>query len=502
MGLSLKAAVGFWGKGSLISKILAVVLSAFSFAFFALATSGYTFTEEEFFVEAYLSQLQRSPYLVYYANIRGIEGMKQFRPLLEDENVKLMGVIEDPILFKPENFLPDFGEEFSKDPDHQNFSYMRYPLCGSAEQCEFSNYSLLAGRYASSEDEVVIAKDYFEAFRKYGYSDNRNLYEPYEDEDDKGYIMYKFHTEAGANERQEINTYSDIIGKKVAACDDNFYLDLTIVGVYDNTNFRKYDEDFYFDSCGANAQLTAGGNPVILLSDAFEKKYGDSGNSLLRVNALMARVNDEMKQRSSVKKIVKNALAIVDYCLLNNTLKDDPYFGESYRDEDYTKRHIYDNSGMFGALKMIGPWDTSNSLWAGSASEAISVAAIGCFLFAIAVILNASLITDVMYWNRKEIGVLRAIGYRKRSILKMIFISTLFLAFAIFVISSIITTGLYWGWFRETVTFNRDYVRFIINGWTYLILFGMSVSVPILSAIIPIFIFFKRPIVENIKARE
>jgi len=97
------------------------------------------------------------------------------------------------------------------------------------------------------------------------------------------------------------------------------------------------------------------------------------------------------------------------------------------------------------------------------------------------------------------VGILRSMGADRGTILKVFLTEVLFTAMAIFLVALVLSLTLYYSVIMPWTTIESFGVSFAVyNGWTVLILAAVCYFVPFLSAIVPLMLFFKKPIVANI----
>ena len=131
------------------------------------------------------------------------------------------------------------------------------------------------------------------------------------------------------------------------------------------------------------------------------------------------------------------------------------------------------------------------------------VCGIGVVFLIFSILLNAHLMTSLMSMKRKQIGVLRALGVSKRRVRELYLTGTAVLGLLIFLLSLIFTVAVFYGFWQKMwmiPTFGIS--PFVFNGWTVLILFGISLAVPLISVLIPLHRFLSRSIVDTIREEE
>ena len=127
------------------------------------------------------------------------------------------------------------------------------------------------------------------------------------------------------------------------------------------------------------------------------------------------------------------------------------------------------------------------------------VCGIGVVFLIFSVLLNAHLMTAMTELKRRQVGVLRALGAREGQIECIFLTGTLLLSAAVFLFSLAATVAVYYGFWQPLTLWSEFGVSpFVFNGWTVLILAVLSFTVPLLSTLVPLKKFLKKPVVENI----
>lgn len=468
----MKTAMGFFGRGNWISKFLTVIMTAVSLALFAIGSMGYTYDEMSYLTDSYRRFLERESYLVFCKNQTGTLG-NEFSALIKEETaVEYFSAVSSEFIFL-QNFIFECNHfnTFSNDSDSRSINdYINLignspEVAGSNELMDEMGFDMIEGVRPLAADETMISLDVFEAFRAGGYADR-----------------------TGENlTKTEIVTYSDIIGKKLSANIGNAKAEFTITGVFDNTKAKERDQNWEY-----SYPQNSIGNAKLVFAECFleEWVYVEGGVS---VKYLFAPVKEELLTDRKIRSYIKISEELLKKCeeeLKSPGVED----FDLYRFRNYIGAVGYSNSlGHYTSTSAGGMWLVDYYV--------LILSSLGGVLLLMAVIFNSYLITDSLYSAREQIGVLRSLGYRKAKIARMILLSALILALLTFLFALIVTVSVYYGWFRGFVT-RGDGVLFEFSIWTVLILLSASVAVPLLSAIVPILLFFKRPIVENIKARE
>lgn len=104
--------------------------------------------------------------------------------------------------------------------------------------------------------------------------------------------------------------------------------------------------------------------------------------------------------------------------------------------------------------------------------------------------------------KERSIGILRSLGATEKFVFRLLTGETLFLCGAIFCAALLGTVLLYDLWLAPATAVGSFGVSFLVfNGWTALILAGLSFTVPLLSTLVPLKKFLKKPVVENITGK-
>lgn len=463
MGTSIKTAMGFFGKGNWLSKALTILMTAVSLAFFAIASMGYTYDQLDYLTKSYRRFLQREPYLVFHAEMSGLT-FDLVDLVRKETAVDFFSAFSS--LFDVQNYVYDYSPVR---PDLlQRFSNSPF-AAGSEALMDEMGFEVVAGRRPEGPNETMISLDVFEAFRVEGFKDR---------------------ADDGTPQKAEIAAYSDILGKSVLISGKTD-LRVFIVGVFDNTKAKKLDARWDYSGPMNNV-----GNAKFVFANSLLDELKAIGRT--GVTYLYAPVNEEILKPKKVESYIRVSEELLR--LNEDFLRSK--FGEVGDAFDlYCDQFRY----MYGAYQYSASLGHYIRASAGGMYMVdfyvMILCGIGGTLLVMAVIFNTYLITDTMYRARRQIGVLRSLGYKKGKIAKIILISALGLALLTFLVALLVTVSLYYGWFRALVT-SGDGVLFEFSVWTVLILFGTSLLIPLISSVVPLLLFFKRPIVENIKARE
>ncbi len=463
--------MGFFREGNWLSKILTVVMTAVSLAFFALGSMGYTYNQFDYLTNSFRRFLKRNSYLVFLKDL-GYKAINEYVEYIKEETaVDYFTALSDGFIFLQSfidggydsSFVNEYIQPFTNSP----------VVAGSEALMDEMGFSPVAGRRPVEADELMISLDVFEAFRQGGYL-NRS----------------------GTNSQTiQIDQYSDMIGKTFTETIRGQSEEFTVVGVFDNTKAKLRDKNWE-----QTAPTQSVGNAKIVFSEAFEKKWVEEENAV-GVSFLYAPVKDELLTRKKVESYIRASEELLRRC--EDELRE--LFSQTHSLEDMDEFDLFqrrDYIGAYGYTFSLGLYTRTRAggMWIVD-YYALILGAVGGVLLVMAVIFNTYLITDSIYRKRREIGILRSLGYKKGKIVKMFLISALALAAVTFVVALLCTIALYYGWFRGFVT-SGDGILFEFSIWTVLILLGSSFLVPLLASIVPLILFFRKPIVENIKAKE
>lgn len=110
------------------------------------------------------------------------------------------------------------------------------------------------------------------------------------------------------------------------------------------------------------------------------------------------------------------------------------------------------------------------------------ICGIGVAFLIFAILLNAHLMTAMTELRRRQVGVLRALGAKEGQIECIFLAGTLLLSAVIFLFSPAATIAVYYGFWQPLTMFDPIGLSpFVFNGWTVLILAGLSFAVPLLK---------------------
>lgn len=500
-------------QGKWVTKCFTILLSAMSFMFFAIASTAFTFDEFEFQVRGYQNYMMDKEYFLFMndtANtslspsslellltnqeISAIENGVDLNFVTSCRNQIDVGYFLDKSYFRGEKYVYDqHGEIVSETEEYK--AYLRevegrslaYSVSdvtvGSEAAYDELNYRLLAGRYPEGVNEIAVSEEIYEMFAWGGYVDavQEGCYTLQE-------FTFVFETyeayawddtvippeEAG----EKIDSYDDLLGKTLA----NYELqeensnerhetmpdEVVIVGIVDMEDRpawpRRYPQPSYFSG--------------ILRSEAWRQEQIAADK--LYAEALVARNFNNSEQ------VVRDAVSLT----LELSELARPRF------EGLTP-YVDLNVGAYTVSSLVDHIVDSNLY-----ILILIVCGIGVVFLIFAILLNAHLMTAMTELKRRQVGVLRALGAREGQIECIFLTGTLLLSAAVFLFSLAATVAVYYGFWQPLTLWSEFGVSpFVFNGWTALILAGLSFTVPLLSTLVPLKRFLKKPVVENITGK-
>lgn len=481
-------------QGKAVTKVLTVFLCAFSFALFALASTGFAYNKTDFLVRAYTYMVQNTyPYITFEKDqsegewnfVLGQERIDRIHAKLGNDFAYVYDFCTSPVMMvRYERFFFEEPREILPEG---------YSLAGESECFEALGYTLLAGRYPERADEVVIPENIARRFQQYGYCDNSANYirliggcfedgTPYYDPETKlpffedvlpphDYTGYYYFDGAENGERVEIKSYADLLGKPLVLYGDpehggvseNSIYTATIVGVADGSTKIK--------------PTPAGGYyPVnhFLFSMAWHDALFQDGDEFCS-RLVAPPTDDEAYLRDCVELTLE---FIREYKIAN------PAF-------------TVDNVAI-GAHDIYVLVSTGNSISNEGAIILIGTAA-GILFGIFAVLLCRYLTASSLALKERKIGILRSLGAGEGAVKCIVLYEALFVAVCSFLLALALSLIGYYG-VLEGLFFIADYgvSKLVFNGWNVLILAVLSFFVPLLSSLPPLRKFLKRPIVDNI----
>ena len=132
----------------------------------------------------------------------------------------------------------------------------------------------------------------------------------------------------------------------------------------------------------------------------------------------------------------------------------------------------------------------------------VRLGAAGGVLLLFSVLLCWHQMAAMLRLKERSIGILRSLGATEKFVFRLLTGETLFLCGAIFCAALLGTVLLYHLWLAPATAVGSFGVSFLVfNGWTVLILAALSFTVPLLSTLVPLKKFLKKPVVENITGK-
>ena len=486
-------------QGKVITKVLTVFLCAFSFALFALSSTGYMYDQVDFLTRSFLTLQKVHTPGILFSHFDNYAQSWLFPTERIDYIEQETGLDFVYCFLNAEDSVYRFYAEYETESSERMNETI---LSGSAATYEDCGFQLMAGRYPEADDEIVITLSRFQDFQKLGYAYNDYHFVhirdgvvlsdvPYSYQysstgdrfieihsgrgsvpvpgDYTGYVYVEF-KERG--EPEEIRTYDDIIGKKIICFGDpqtgslgeeNIY-DATIVGVADDSEAH----------CNIYTL-----RQVSLRSESWRETFAPSVQD--DVECLAAGPTDDYDLARSCVEVTLN--------MIENYEKEHPEAVAAQDTVGVEPIHTFINHAPMSSVRF---WDETNTVTTAGTG--------GGLLFGIiAVLLCWHLMTSTLALQRIKIGILRSLGAGEADVVRIILIEALLVSVCSFLLGLIFTlAGYYW------VLYPLFYIKIygvcplILNGWNILFLAGLSFIVPFLCTIVPTKKFLKQSIVDNI----
>lgn len=163
-GISFRVAM----FGRKLTKVLTILLCAFSFALFALSSTGYMYDRVDFLTRSFLTlQKVHTPGILFshfdsYDQERGIPSEQI--PYIEQETG-----LDFVFTFDFNTISEYLGESFYYENNPDAFSVDEV-LSGTAAAYEDCRFQLMAGRYPEAYDEIALPIYRFDHFHELGYT--------------------------------------------------------------------------------------------------------------------------------------------------------------------------------------------------------------------------------------------------------------------------------------------------------------------------------------------
>ena len=449
--------------GSFLTRVLTIFLCAISFALVALASTGFLYNEADFLTRALLNYMANTTPSLDFC-YHDLEAQDWRIPSKWVERIR-----EETGL----DFV--YHYDYSIDEGLWRFlsaDYWTIPFCepvsGTAQAYRDCGVKLVAGKFPEEMDEVAVTLEQFEALQTCGYAYNIQNYVYTED----GYWGEGwYYVEAGSAEMQRIDTYEDAIGKEFVVTGDPETGSLGIESLYMLRISGIVDV--------SEAELGGRESYVVLHSAAWQETFWPTMKDNVR-HMRQAATDDYDLARTCVDL----SLEMLDEYL------------EQYPNE---KQH----SHLVGAYPITNFVETTtlahSNFWAGKNSLVFIGAVAGAFFGIFAVLLCWHLMTSMLAVQRIKIGILRSLGAGEKDVIKIVLLFAAILSFFTFLLAIGFTLAGYYG-FLYSAFYTPKYgvSQFVLNGWNFLVLAGLSFGVPLLCSIVPLRKFLKKSIVDNI----
>lgn len=169
--------------------------------------------------------------------------------------------------------------------------------------------------------------------------------------------------------------------------------------------------------------------------------------------------------------------------------------------EEYLQEHSVVSNVRLGAAPVSDLIDPSPQF-----NDEFSILVIGLgagVLFGVfSVLLCWHLTTSSLNLKKRKIGVLRALGAGDADVGRIVLFEALFVALCSFALALLLSLGVFYG-VLQPAAYMEQYGISLLNftGWNVLILAALSFTVPLLSTLVPLKRFLKKPVVENITGK-
>ena len=539
--LPFKATFRLALKGKWLTRIVTIALCSFCFALVALSSTKFAYdrtayaAEEVLFAAQHVDGLTVFDYESYfehdlYGDGKG-EALTQYNIDLITEGTGLDFLYyyqggNDYSIYSGVAGVPLFYSVYGM--EGKEYRDIQDAVCGPYPLLEELGYTMAAGRYPENIREIAVTEAQFETFRELGFSDNEGLmdrveYGRHELQDGTireghmfpngsmasnvpagyahdGYFFHYGNWDSGGwtsdpewspQEKTEIGTYDDLLGKEVILWGDpeTGELDITafykakIVGIVKTPK----EEELDLVRAGSYARRFA---ETVVYWEGWRDVFFADGDPLC--HEMVAPPVETLQEARACVEVSER--------MIDSYFERFPVTGINDVPQSVGVNGLPKFSSMFGEEMWYPMWYTQET------------GAVFIMLVAAAVFLVVSLLlcwhvtTASLKQKEREIGILRSAGASSAEVKKLVLTETLFLCCCIFLVSLILTLAGYYGflvapyapWYPwQTGTFAHA-TEFVFNGWTVLILAGLSFGVPLLCSVVPLKKFLKKSIVDNI----
>lgn len=475
-------------RGKFVTRAITVLLSAFSFALFALASMGYTYNERDFIVRGYENFLERREYpYILFTGLNAL-GRTYYTP-------EHIAQIEEETGL---SFVRDYDCPIGMDrAGGVYFEELGALSPGDGETIEALGFRFLAGRAPEGLFEIAVSDREFEYFRENGYRDVRKNYRLAKDgkwEDGSPAYLPDVFGEALCEDGywyieeprpvEKIQTPQDLFGKTFPVTGDPergelgkrdgrilSLFEVKIVGVVDT----RYDAD---EDSFNRYDLPAG---RIFVSETWEETF-------FRMSAARQIFSPASKEHKIIAKCVDVSLALAEYAKRTSGSAND--------------LGLYDFSYLLNEFDLF-PNEAEGIeglLINGRRTDLVWLCGLGGIFAVFGIVLNAYLMTALLERRRKQIGVLRALGGSKKKIALIYLFGALVMGCFIFAAALSMVAGLYFGLLLPNLADSYIGVsRYVLTGWNVLLLAVICIGAPILSSLFPLWRFLRRSCVEMMK---
>ena len=481
-------------QGKTVTKIMTVFLCAFSFALVGLATMDVFYNESDVMAKALLHYMKNERHELVFSYFNEVEQnnyipLKLVELIQEETGLDFVQCYDYSLYEVPGYFYHSNSDLVSQSVDLLSASDEAYEACGA---------ELIAGRFAETIDEIAIPLELFEAFRQNGYAYNIQNYVyiedgvlytdfpytfseklqsyvfsyggtvDYIDVDEEGWFYIGMETA----ENQKIETYEDIIGKELVVMGDPETGRMGNEGIYTLRISGIVDL--------AEAQIGFTPPYLALHSVAWRETFWSTLKDKVRYMTQVPAVDHDLARTCA-----------------DLTMEMIDEYVEIY--PEARDRNLI-SVGVEGITGLVDPTlPNDHNFWAGHKAYVFLGAVSGAFFGIFSVLLCWHLMTSMLAVQRIKIGILRSLGANEADIKRIFFVEVLLIALCSFPLALGLSALAYCG-LLQPLTFRADFGVSLLqfNGWTVLILAGLSFGVPLLCSIVPLRKFLKKSIVDNI----
>lgn len=465
--------------GNWVMRFFTILILSFCFTAFGLISVFYTGNYRETYVNAVLNSAEeytgfcfRDSYNLYEQSEYSVLGQELIDYIKKETGREYVYTLPRAYLNTERYIANHLGGAISVDGRNNDVMY-----ADSEAAYESLGFKVLAGRYPENAYEVAVNEKCFEYFQLNDYCDRSEGF--YYDKHGDWQFDYSLEIK---QKIESINDYGDLIGKTIMCegdieegvlCEGGFYF-VKIVGIIDTHFDESYEKMSAY-------KLWPTIDASIFVSKEWINTFSSGGDYLsFRMYTQKATTYAEAKEFIDV---VDSAREFVDTLIAEKQAEAKALNATS------------EGVGLVETLNF-------NNLWQNDSGGLLLFVPIGIVFGIFSIVLVIFLTSATLNNQRRQIGVLRALGLGKGGVRRVAWSGIGFVSIISFALSILATFLLYRLWMFPVCSPTWFGVSFVFfNIWNVLLLAALAFIVPLIASVPSLVRFSKRSVAEILTDR-